>query len=80
MPIQAEFDRLRQSCSAQLEQFIAEARKTEFSMQQLSLPISLATSRQFTSQRNSEVVAFESYLLASLRLREFLEKHLYIIH
>jgi len=38
MTTEQEFDLLRQTCSTALQQFIAEARKTELAMQQLTVP------------------------------------------
>jgi hypothetical protein len=80
MSDQPEFDRLRQTCSARLEQFITEARQTEFSMKQLTLPVSQEAGRQFSSHRNAEVIAFENYMLASMRLGDFVQQHLYIVN
>ena len=80
MADQPEFDRLRQICSTRLEAFIAETRKTELAMQQLTLPVSLAASQQFASQRNTEVVAFENYIWATVRLSDFLQQHVYIVN
>lgn len=78
MTDQAEFDRLRATCSTRLKQFIAQARKTERRMQQLRLPVGVEEDLQFLFQRGAEVQACENYLLASLRFRDFL--HPYIIH
>jgi hypothetical protein len=80
MTDQPEFDRLRQTCSARLREYITAAHETENRMQQLSMPVSLAAVRQFTSQRSAEVVAFENYMLASVRFTDFLQQHSYLVN
>lgn len=80
MTEQLEFDQLRRTCSAALEHFISEARETDRRMQQLTLPVSLETARQFTSQRRAEVGACEEYLIVSSHLAAFVQQHLYLIH
>ena len=80
MTEQLEFDLLRRTCSAALEHFVSEARETDRRMQQLTLPFSLETTRQFTSQRRAEVDACEDYLVVSNRLAAFVQQHLYFIH
>jgi len=72
MPNQPEFDLLRQTCSTALEQFILEARKSELSMHQLSMPVSRTAARRFSSQRTAEAAAYENYLSTSIRLIEFI--------
>lgn len=73
MEDQPEFDRLRQPCSARLQEYIAAAHETESRMKQLRVPVSLEVVRQFTSQRSMEVVAFENYMVASVRFSDFLQ-------
>lgn len=80
MSDQPEFDYLRRTCSAALGHFISEARETDHRMQQLTLPVSLETASQFSSQRRAEVDACEEYLAASNYLDAFVKQHLLLIH
>jgi hypothetical protein len=79
MTEKSEFDRLKQICSARLDQFIIEARKTEFSARQLKIPVSRATARRLSSQQSAEVEARNNYALASMRLSDFIQRHAYTI-
>ena len=75
-----EFDLLRQTCSAALQQLISATHETEFRMQMLSLPVSLDAARQFSSQRRAEVQAHEAYMVASSHLDAFVQQHVYIVN
>jgi hypothetical protein len=72
MTSRPEFDRLRQTCSTALEQFIIEAHKSELSMHHLSMPVSHTAARRFSSQRNAEAAAYENYISTSIRLMNFM--------
>jgi hypothetical protein len=80
MTDEQEFDLLRQTCSAALEQLISSAKKTELQMQMLSLPVGRDAARQFALQRNAEVDAHEAYMAVSNRLATFVRQHLYVVH
>jgi uroporphyrinogen-III synthase len=71
---QREFDRLRRTCSAQLAQFISEARRTERHVQRLRLPVGVETDLQFLSQRGVEFDACYEYLIACRQLTESLRQ------
>jgi len=77
---QMEFDRRRQTCSAARVQFLAEASKTELALEQLAITVSPETARQFAEQLLAETSAYEEYQLAAVRLRDFLQEHLYRVH
>ena len=76
MTTQAEFDRLRQTCSNALAQFIAAAHETERRMQQLRLPVGVAADERFLSQRGAEFDACYVYLVAARQLADFLARQL----
>jgi hypothetical protein len=80
MTDQVEFDRLRQTCSARLKLFSAAARKTELSIQQLRMPVSVDAANRVFSERGAEFEAYENYHLASMQLRDFLGQHSYNVH
>ena len=69
---QAELVRLRQSCSDSLEAFIAAARTTERLLQQFNVPVSEAAVSRLSAQRIDEAEAYDKYMLASMRLKDFL--------
>ena len=74
MASQREFDRLRRTCSAQLAQFIKEARQTERHVRRLRLPVGAEAALQCISQRGVEFDACYEYLIASRQLAEFLRQ------
>jgi len=80
MSDQQQFDLLRQTCSAALQQLVSATHNTELQMQQLSLPVSRDAARQFSLQRRIEVEAHEGYMVASTHLAAFVHQHLYIVN
>ena len=80
MTDQQQFDLLRQTCSAALQQLVAATHETELQMLILCLPVSLDTARRFSRQRQAEVQAHEAYIVASGHLADFVQQHLYIVN
>jgi hypothetical protein len=76
---QPEFDRLRQSCSATLAEFITAAHETERQMQNLQLPVGEDENLKFLSMQRAEFDACYAYVVASRQLTGFLEQKLHFI-
>jgi hypothetical protein len=74
-----QFDRLRQTCSATLAEFITAAHETERQMQHLRLPVGVDQDRKILSQRRAEFDACHAYVVASHELAEFVHQHLELI-
>ena len=79
MDIEAQFDQLRQDCSAALEHFLSEAHETERRMQELTLTASVETTRQFMDQRSAEWDACMAYISSTRLVSAFLHQHLHSV-
>jgi hypothetical protein len=73
---QPQFDRLRQTCSVTLQQFVTEAYETEQRAQSIRLPVGVQGVLHFMTKHQVEYKACHEYLLASKRLADFLEHQL----